>query len=1046
MRQRTLRLIILLAGTCFLLVTTAVSAFGAGWQAVPPENTPLTQSDLEQFWQEMYPAQSFGIAAADTNVYTHGLLAKAAPDECFDGIGFPITATLPDCGDGQPKVNEAYVWGMTDYSQTIWFGTAPNVHCLVMGGFLGSTIPIQTDSYACEFGAGPNTPPLPDAIGDWRPPSVYVYDTTDDTLTDVSPNGLTGYPFDPRFVSNTLGIRSAGTLDHYVFFGGPAFTPTNSINLFLYDAATEAYLGSALKPGYGNIRKWIEVDGVLYVAVGKGLDGAVLRYTGDPSNPGTRFNFEEVGLLDADGAEIALHDGRLFVNTWPSNFSSGDIAGLWMSPVLPPTGLTTTDAPNWTLVFSYDEYEPNTVTAYTYGGGALLSYDGDLYWGTMHVPFLATLAHLQVYGSLYTSVTVPIEIGAIEAALGTQRTATIFRGHDFDTPDEEIEVLYGMPQLPAFVTTTLSWELTDTLMGPPLYGLAGFDNMYNNYTWSMAEYDGQLFVGTMDWSYLVNDIFESLINLINLPLDIVITLPDSVSGADLYRFHTSDEPAVTEDLEGVGNYTNYGIRNMLGRDDGLYLGTANPMNLLTDLTDDKPEGGWELIRMTRHLIPVDVSLGGNGSGSVASGPAGINCGASCSASYDYGSSVVLTPTANVGSAFTGWSNVCFGLSSCSFQLLNPTALTANFTLAQHTLNVALTGDGTGSVLSTPAGINCGTACDEIYNYGIQVTLTATADDGSVFSGWDGACSGTALCVVAITDATNVTATFANNLFPLEVHLTGTGSGHVGSTPAGINCGTDCEEVYDSGTQVTLTATADDGSLFSGWDGACSGTDPCVVAITDATNVTATFANNRFPLEVHITGAGNGYVASTPAGIACSQPTCSSNFNNGTFVSLSAIPFSGSAFTVWSGACSGTTTCEVEIVPGTTIVTATFNTDANQLNLQSSGLPYVGSTFYFTATLNLNPIDVCTWDFGDGTTEACDLGASAAGVEAVQDVTIYASHTYTQPGSYIVIVTASNNAGTFVTANQVSIQTPTAEQPVPQPDNLEDLFFPFLNRE
>ena len=31
--------------------------------------------------------------------------------------------------------------------------------------------------------------------------------------------------------------------------------------------------------------------------------------------------------------------------------------------------------------------------------------------------------------------------------------------------------------------------------------------------------------------------------------------------------------------------------------DALYLGTANPMNLMTALDDDLPEGGWELLRL-----------------------------------------------------------------------------------------------------------------------------------------------------------------------------------------------------------------------------------------------------------------------------------------------------------------------------------------------------------------------------------------------------------------------------------------------------------------
>jgi len=68
----------------------------------------------------------------------------------------------------------------------------------------------------------------------------------------------------------------------------------------------------------------------------------------------------------------------------------------------------------------------------------------------------------------------------------------------------------------------------------------------------------------------------------------------------------------------------------------------------------------------------------------------------------------------------------------------------------------------------------------------------------------------------------------------------TGSGTVSSTPAGINCGTDCSENYASGTSVSLTATANSGYMFSGWGGACSGTGSCAVSMTSAKTVSATF--------------------------------------------------------------------------------------------------------------------------------------------------------------------------------------------------------------
>ena len=56
------------------------------------------------------------------------------------------------------------------------------------------------------------------------------------------------------------------------------------------------------------------------------------------------------------------------------------------------------------------------------------------------------------------------------------------------------------------------------------------------------------------------------------------------------RFKSLRRPAVAVSRTGVGNAANYGIRTMVAEPDRLYLGTANPMNLL-------PEGGWELRRV-----------------------------------------------------------------------------------------------------------------------------------------------------------------------------------------------------------------------------------------------------------------------------------------------------------------------------------------------------------------------------------------------------------------------------------------------------------------
>lgn len=68
-----------------------------------------------------------------------------------------------------------------------------------------------------------------------------------------------------------------------------------------------------------------------------------------------------------------------------------------------------------------------------------------------------------------------------------------------------------------------------------------------------------------------------------------------------------------------------------------------------------------------------------------------------------------------------------------------------------------------------------------------------------------------------------------------------GSGVVTSSPAGINCGTDCSETYAVGASVTLSALPGTGYIFNGWSGACSGVGGCSLAMNASKSVTALFS-------------------------------------------------------------------------------------------------------------------------------------------------------------------------------------------------------------
>jgi outer membrane protein OmpA-like peptidoglycan-associated protein len=80
---------------------------------------------------------------------------------------------------------------------------------------------------------------------------------------------------------------------------------------------------------------------------------------------------------------------------------------------------------------------------------------------------------------------------------------------------------------------------------------------------------------------------------------------------------------------------------------------------------------------------------------------------------------------------------------------------------QYTLTVQKAGSGSGTVTSSPSGIDCGSDCTETYNAGMIVTLTAVAAPGSIFEGWSGGgCSGTGTCAVTMDTSKTVTATLA----------------------------------------------------------------------------------------------------------------------------------------------------------------------------------------------------------------------------------------------------------------------------------------------
>jgi uncharacterized delta-60 repeat protein len=170
----------------------------------------------------------------------------------------------------------------------------------------------------------------------------------------------------------------------------------------------------------------------------------------------------------------------------------------------------------------------------------------------------------------------------------------------------------------------------------------------------------------------------------------------------------------------------------------------------------------------RHIL---ITKGGIGKGGVYAPE--LNCGVNCGASYEEGQTVELDAFAEWGSSFEGWTTIsgdpgtCTGAATpCQATLEGDLKLEARFKnepAPEPTLTINRSGLGSGTVLSIPAGINCGTSCSHQFASGSSLELLASPSPGSTFTGWSGGgCSGTGPCTVLLSSNVTVIATFATS--------------------------------------------------------------------------------------------------------------------------------------------------------------------------------------------------------------------------------------------------------------------------------------------
>ncbi|MEO8524427.1 MAG: hypothetical protein ABI460_06885 [Caldimonas sp.] len=260
-----------------------------------------------------------------------------------------------------------------------------------------------------------------------------------------------------------------------------------------------------------------------------------------------------------------------------------------------------------------------------------------------------------------------------------------------------------------------------------------------------------------------------------------------------------------------------------------------------------------------------------------------------------------------------------------------TTCTARFVPAERIGLLSVSVSGSGRISSTPAGIDCGSDCNELYALGTEIRLTAIADPGYAFIGWSGPsntnqrdCSdgtvtmnvvGKIVPLTTIVDGQEVydwrteyplkhcTATFG----PLpRLSVAASAGGRVTSVPAGIDCGAVCSAPFAGGQAVTLSAVANAGYRFDGFFEA-----GCQAPINLARDLRCTpvFVSTVNAL-LSVSVSGDGRVTSGDGGIDCNRTggalsgSCSQSYPVETVVALTPLAAPGWTLASWSGDCVG----------------------------------------------------------------------------------------------------------------------------------------------
>ena len=310
--------------------------------------------------------------------------------------------------------------------------------------------------------------------------------------------------------------------------------------------------------------------------------------------------------------------------------------------------------------------------------------------------------------------------------------------------------------------------------------------------------------------------------------------------------------------------------------------------------------------------------------------------------YSHGETVTLRATANTGYTFTNWTEgnaVVSTDAQYSFTATADRTLVANFEINTYTVTaVADPTEGGTVTIDIPSQ-------NGVYNYGTNLVITATANEGYHFVQWNDGLTTEQRTYMVDANAEFI-AYFVQNEATRYI-IAATANPREGGTITGTG-------VYEADAQAVLTATANTGYTFTNWteNGTVVSTNAeYSFTVTTSRTLVANFELNTYTITASANPAEGGTM--TGAG----------EYTHGQMVTLRATANAGYAFVNWTenGSVVSNTasymfeaTADRSLVANFDAVTYTINASANPADggtISGTGNYAYGQNITLTATAN-----------------------------------------------------------------------------------------------